>query len=192
MRDGEVSILGGLSDRENSATISGLPGVTNMPILGYIFGNKNKSMTDNQILIAMIPHIVRSADTTNSGDLGVYAGTERVIRVERSREQPAGGVPASGSMSGSPSSMNPPSPVAVPPPASATPSPLLPSAIRPGVPPLIGTPSTPPPDPIGSAAPNQAGSNGQLPTQPTSPRAVPRTTRPGGPPDPVGSSPPPQ
>ena len=83
MKDGEVSVLGGLSDRENSATISGLPGVTNMPVLGYLLGSKKKSTTDNEILIAMIPHIVRPPDLSAGSGEGVYAGTERVVRVER-------------------------------------------------------------------------------------------------------------
>ncbi len=89
MKDGEVSVLGGLSDHERDNTISGLPGVTNIPILGYLFGNKDKKSTDNEILIAMIPHIVRSPEISASSDLGVLAGSERVVRVQRSSTAPA-------------------------------------------------------------------------------------------------------
>jgi len=82
MKDGEVSVMGGLSDREQSATVAGVPGVTNLPLLGYIFGAKTKGNTDNEIVIAMVPHIVRAPDLNASSGEGVYAGTERVIRVE--------------------------------------------------------------------------------------------------------------
>jgi general secretion pathway protein D len=84
MRDGEVSILGGLSDRENSNLLTGVPGFTNIPLLGYVFGSKTRENIDNEILIAVIPHIVRAPEYADLAGTGVYAGTERVPRVERS------------------------------------------------------------------------------------------------------------
>ncbi|MCU1295508.1 MAG: type and secretion system protein [Bryobacterales bacterium] len=83
MRDGEPTILGGLSDSESSNTASGIPGVLNMPVLGYLFGSKTRTRVDDQILVALIPHIVRAPDLSATGDPGVLAGTERNIRVVR-------------------------------------------------------------------------------------------------------------
>lgn len=83
MKDGEVSILGGLSDKEYSLGLSGFPGLTNIPLLGYLFGQKSRTTTDNEILIAMIPHIIRAPDLAGMGQEGVLAGTERVVKVER-------------------------------------------------------------------------------------------------------------
>ncbi len=83
MKDGEVSIMGGLSDREQSSTLAGVPGVANLPVLNYLLGTKTKSNVDNEILIAMVPHIVRPPDLSAGVGEGVYAGTERVVRVER-------------------------------------------------------------------------------------------------------------
>src|ERR1700761_9356255 len=40
MKDGEVSVLGGLYDDEHDNSVSGIPGVTNIPVLGYLFGTK--------------------------------------------------------------------------------------------------------------------------------------------------------
>lgn len=83
MKDGEISVMGGLSDRESNASLAGVPGLANVPVLSYFFGTKTKSTTDNEILIAMIPHIVRPPDLSALAGEGVYAGTERVVRVER-------------------------------------------------------------------------------------------------------------
>lgn len=200
MRDGEVSILGGLSDKESGLTTSGLPGTTNLPLLGYIFGSKKRDLTDNQILIAMTPHIVRSADLPNATDAGTFAGTERVIRVERNR------TPSNGSMSSAPAPVNSPvanpaatqSPMAPvlgapanpatnstqPPAGLGSPSPLSPARNTPVVPPATTTPTgnAGPPDPIGSAAPNQNANPvtpppntiNPPPSQQTPPRLVPR------------------
>ncbi len=83
MRDGEVSLLGGLSDVENSNSASGVPGILNVPVLGYLFGSKVKTKTDDEILVALIPHIVRAPDYSSMAGPGVYAGTDRVVRVQR-------------------------------------------------------------------------------------------------------------
>jgi general secretion pathway protein D len=86
MKDGEVSVLGGLSLINDQNTISGIPGVTNIPVLGYLFGTKTKAHENDDILIALTPHIVRAPDLSVIGQTGVAAGTERVIRVKRTPE----------------------------------------------------------------------------------------------------------
>jgi general secretion pathway protein D len=87
MKDGEVSVLGGLSDRENSNTLSGVPGFSNVPGLNYFFGSRTTKNVDNEILIAVIPHVVRSLDYGDLASTGIYAGTERVQRVDRGPAQ---------------------------------------------------------------------------------------------------------
>lgn len=142
MKDGEVSVLGGLSDRENSATLSGVPGVTNMPVLGYLLGSKKKSTTDNEILIAIIPHIVRPPDLSAGSGEGVYAGTERVVRVER---RPAA-APAAGQPGTQPGTQ-PGAPANVPPttgsPLSPVPNSTVPAGARPSTPPPVTNPAVP-------------------------------------------------
>lgn len=85
MKNGEVSLLGGLSDVEQANTLSGFPGLTNIPLLDYIFGAQKKQHTDDEILIALVPHIIRSPDSelTIAAEKGVYAGTDRVVSVNR-------------------------------------------------------------------------------------------------------------
>ena len=83
MKDGEVSILGGLSDRERTRAYSGVPGFTNLPLLGYLFGTRTRTDVDQEVLIAIIPHIVRAPDLSDQANQGVYAGTDTVPRVER-------------------------------------------------------------------------------------------------------------
>ena len=187
MKDGEVSILGGLSDKEASTTLSGVPGVANIPVLGYVFGNKNKNITDNQILIAMIPHIVRAPANFNASDVGIFAGTERVIRVERHSDGSMGTM--GGSAAGGPGATAGTFPAQPAYPAVSTPVTVNPS----GTQPVVGVPAPSPlqpsavqtlpnpaaTPPTGSAAPaNPPGETGP---------ANPRTANPGQSPDPIGS-----
>jgi general secretion pathway protein D len=90
MKDGEVSVLGGLYDDETDLSVSGIPGVTNIPILGYLFGTKTKNQSKDEVLIAMIPHIIRAPDMSAMGEEPVLAGSERTIRVQR---KPDGSAP---------------------------------------------------------------------------------------------------
>jgi general secretion pathway protein D len=171
MRDGEVTIIGGLSDKEFNATLAGIPGLANLPLLGYAFGTKNKTNTDNEILIAMIPHIVRALDFSTAGGLGVYAGSERVIRVERRRE-PSNTAPAPAPASAAPGVTAPPaSPLS---PASPTPGP----ATTPGV---VPTPNPRPPVTTPPAPNNPPVTNPQTSNPPGASTTPATTNRPPGP-----------
>jgi len=102
MKDGEASLLGGLTSDSNTQGIAGLPGLANMPVLGYLFGTRSKDREKDDILVALIPRIVRAPSIIDASNEGVYAGTERVIRVDRrpdanvappaAQQQPAPGV----------------------------------------------------------------------------------------------------
>ncbi|MBV8833033.1 MAG: hypothetical protein JO108_27870 [Acidobacteriaceae bacterium] len=168
MKDGEVSLLGGLSDKEKSDTIGGLPGVTNLPILGYLFGNKDVKTTDNELLIALIPHVVRAPDLTAAGGTGVLAGTERVVRVERRPQQAA-------TQTGQPST------VPVPPAQPLSPAPHTPQPQPPVAP--VNQPQSPP-------RPAGAPPQGVSPQRGTPPVGSPQNTAPPHPASTPTSSPP--
>ncbi|MBZ5610659.1 MAG: tetratricopeptide repeat protein [Acidobacteriia bacterium] len=82
LRDGEVSLLGGLMQSQDTLTISGIPGLTNIPVLGkYLFGSTNKDRSRGELLIALIPHIVRRPDITGLDLRGVAAGTDANVKL---------------------------------------------------------------------------------------------------------------
>jgi general secretion pathway protein D len=88
MRDGEYSLLGGLSSDSDALSVGGLPGVSNIPVLGYLFGTKQRDREKDDILIALVPHIIRAPAVDEQTPEGILAGTERSVRVER-KLQPA-------------------------------------------------------------------------------------------------------
>ncbi len=82
LRDGEVNILGGLSQLSDSKSLAGLPGLTDIPVLGgVLFGNTQTDKQNNQLLIALIPHIVRTPDYTADNLRGIDAGTDQVVKL---------------------------------------------------------------------------------------------------------------
>jgi len=82
LKDGEVSLLGGLMSDQDSSVIGGVPGLVNIPILGkYLFGNVSKDRQKEQLMIALIPHIVRRPDITGLDLKGVSAGTDATVKL---------------------------------------------------------------------------------------------------------------
>jgi len=83
MKDGEISLMGGLSSDTDSKSTAGIPGVSNIPLLGYLFGTRTDDREKDDIIVALIPHIIRAPSLGNLNDEGVLAGTERVVKVGR-------------------------------------------------------------------------------------------------------------
>jgi len=95
MREGEVNILGGLNQTQNTQNVSGIPGLVNIPILGKIlFGSSHNDAIRGDLLIALIPHIVRTPDYTAENLRGIYAGTDQVVKLNYAPKPLAPVVPA--------------------------------------------------------------------------------------------------
>jgi len=62
LREGEASILGGIQDNQESQNWTGVPGLSAIPILKYIFGSKDHTIQDDDIVFVVVPHIVRSQE----------------------------------------------------------------------------------------------------------------------------------
>ena len=142
MRDGEYSLLGGLSMDSDSLAVSGLPGVSNIPLLGYLFGTKARDREKDDILIALVPHIIRAQSVADQNNDGVLAGTERLVKVERKSEPQPAALPTPVT----PAQTNPPaaspSPLGRPMPTAPVPVQPNPNPPNPSPP---GAPQVPPP-----------------------------------------------
>jgi general secretion pathway protein D len=62
LREGEASILGGILQKQDLVTISGIPGLGELPLLRYVFGQKQHEVIDDEIVFVLIPHIVRGQE----------------------------------------------------------------------------------------------------------------------------------
>ena len=87
LREGEASILGGIQNQQDQVSWSGIPGLSSIPILKYLFGSKDHTITDDEVVFVVVPHIVRSQDlrpvNLRSVDTGVGQAIElRHIAVE--------------------------------------------------------------------------------------------------------------
>lgn len=66
LQEGEVSLLGGLIERDDTKTISGLPGLAQVPGLRYFFSQETKEAKETEVLIMLTPRIVRLPEVRQS------------------------------------------------------------------------------------------------------------------------------
>ena len=103
LRDGEVNLIGGMMEHDDVQNMSGLPWLESIPILKYLFGQGQKSKTDNETVFALMPHVVRRLDVDDLNVRGVDIGTMNVVEVRHIQKAPAPVAPAAVVPSGVPS-----------------------------------------------------------------------------------------
>ena len=105
LKEGEANILGGILQRQTSNNYAGTPGLANLPILKYVFGSNDKTITDDEIVFMLIPHVVRAEILDPQNLRQVDTGTANSIelrRVSNAMANPEGGNQATPVMVGAP------------------------------------------------------------------------------------------
>jgi hypothetical protein len=67
----ESSLIAGLTDTEQTRTITGWPGLAEIPVAGYAFGTRSNSLQDTELLIVVTPRKLRLVDRLTRK---IYAG----------------------------------------------------------------------------------------------------------------------
>src|SRR5208282_5989280 len=55
LKDGEASLLGGIMEDQQTRQLSGIPGLAQIPILKYLFGQTTQDHSENEIVFAIVP-----------------------------------------------------------------------------------------------------------------------------------------
>ncbi len=95
LKDGETNFLAGLIRTDETHGETGLPGLSDIPILGRIFGKTTSDLRRTDVMLTLTPHIVRTANITESDLAPIWVGTESNLtfrggspRVESDAEGP--------------------------------------------------------------------------------------------------------
>ncbi|MCU1336648.1 MAG: type and secretion system protein [Bryobacterales bacterium] len=139
LREGEINILAGLDGTQDSSVVNGIPGLVNIPILGKIlFGSEHTEKDHQQLMIALVPHIVRTPDYTPTNLRGVFSGPDQSLRLMYAPRDEDGSAPPADAPK--PGVIAPGAPPATAPqtPALQPPIPGVPGAPPPTVPPGAG------------------------------------------------------
>lgn len=97
IKEGEMTLIGGLVQNTDSRNVSGIPGLMQIPFLGRFFSSETIERSQNELVIALVPHIVRSQDLTPVNLRGVAAGNDQTVRLSYATpEDPNAPKPAPG------------------------------------------------------------------------------------------------
>lgn len=84
VREGEVSLLGGLINENDSQTVTGIPGLANIPFLRRFFTGNSRDRSHSELMIAMVPHIVRRPDISVENLRSIGTGTAAAVKLTES------------------------------------------------------------------------------------------------------------
>jgi general secretion pathway protein D len=139
LADGEPSLIGGIFDDASTKSLSGIPGLAQIPILKYLFGQTTQDKSQDETVFVITPHIIRAAGVSELNQRPIDIGTASTIELRHV------------------SHAAPPAPAGQ---ASAIPAPQPPAGQAPG------TPAPPVPGPNqaarAAAAPNFLFDPGQI------------------------------
>jgi general secretion pathway protein D len=83
LREGEASVLTGILNQQDIQSWTGIPGLSSIPILKYLFGSKDHQITDDEIVFLLIPHVVRSPELTATNLRPIDTGAGQQIELRR-------------------------------------------------------------------------------------------------------------
>jgi len=76
LKDGEVNVIGGLIQQSITNTLSGWPGFQKIPVIRDLFSDNSSTNNDDELLIVLIPHVVRMPAITAENLQSLYSGTD--------------------------------------------------------------------------------------------------------------------
>ena len=62
LRDGETNLLAGLIRDDERTSMEGIPGLSDVPVVGHLFARNHKDTVQTDIVLTLTPHIIRVLD----------------------------------------------------------------------------------------------------------------------------------
>src|ERR1700728_105344 len=79
LKDGESSLIGGIFDDAQTKSLAGIPGLAQIPILRYLFGQVTQDKEQDETVFAITPHIIRGNTISELNQRQIEIGTANTI-----------------------------------------------------------------------------------------------------------------
>ena len=83
LKDGEPSILNGILTQQTSNSITGTPGLGEIPLLKYLFSSNDRTVSKDEIVFIVTPHVVRGTQLTADNLQEIDTGAGQNVEVRR-------------------------------------------------------------------------------------------------------------
>ncbi|MGB8988174.1 MAG: type II and III secretion system protein, partial [Candidatus Sulfotelmatobacter sp.] len=81
LRDGESSLIGGIMDDSQTKALTGIPGLAQIPIIKYLFGQVTQDNEQDETIFAITPHIIRGTSLSELNQRAIDIGTANVVQL---------------------------------------------------------------------------------------------------------------
>jgi general secretion pathway protein D len=89
LKEGESNILGGLLQEQNNRTVSGTPGLGEIPGLKYLFSTQQHEVQHEEIVFLITPHLVRALEIDPINLRRIDTGTSNSIQLRQVQTTPS-------------------------------------------------------------------------------------------------------
>jgi general secretion pathway protein D len=87
LKEGEVNLLGGMLEDSQTRSMSGWPILMNIPFLKYFFGQETRDHSQQELVFALVPHIIRGMDVNDQNQRMLDVGTANSLQLRRVAKQ---------------------------------------------------------------------------------------------------------
>ena len=108
LKEGEVNLLGGMMEDQQTRALSGYPLLSQIPILRNLFGQTTTDHSETETVFVLIPHVVRRQDLTDLNQQALDVGTGSGIQLRRTSHRVEAPAPAAQQPASQPPAAQPP------------------------------------------------------------------------------------
>ena len=138
LKQGEVNLIGGLRQVQENKTTNGVPGLSSIPLIRRLFTSETVTKDESELVIALVPHIVRAPNITDVNMRTIGTGNQTVVKLNYAPENPAETAQPPAAAPQQPATQPAPQPVGVVP--VVPPATAPPAAVPPAAPPATAPP----------------------------------------------------
>src|ERR1700685_902504 len=106
LKDGEANLQGGIFTESETRSLTGIPGLASIPILKYLFGQTTQDHSTDELVFAIVPHIIRGTELSEVHQRAIDIGTDTTMALRHVNQAAA---PAAAPAPANSAPANPPS-----------------------------------------------------------------------------------
>ena len=77
LKEGETNIIGGLIRDDVRGSLNGIPALSRIPLLGKLFGNSEKNISQTDLIFSITPKIIRRTPISAQDNEAIWSGSEQ-------------------------------------------------------------------------------------------------------------------
>jgi general secretion pathway protein D len=87
VQDGHTLIIGGIIQESDTQTREGIPYLSDIPVLGYLFGNTSNHISRNELVVMVTPHVISNPEEADELTREVRSRVKELNESMKEREE---------------------------------------------------------------------------------------------------------